>query len=43
MSDGSLVVKFRAGGRKEMDWHLYTWGDEVEVLEGPINFLCKNL
>lgn len=32
LEDGSLVVRFRAGGRKEMDWHLYTWGDEVKVL-----------
>jgi len=31
--DGSLIVSFRAGGRLEMDWHLYTWGNEVEVLE----------
>jgi len=31
--DGSIVVRFRAGGRREMDWHLYTWGDEVEVLK----------
>jgi predicted DNA-binding transcriptional regulator YafY len=31
--DGSLIVKFRAGGDLEMAWHLYTWGDHVEVLE----------
>ncbi len=31
--DGSLIVRFRAGGRREMDWHLYTWGNEVEVLK----------
>jgi len=31
--DGSLIVSFFAGGRREMDWHLYTWGKEVEVLE----------
>lgn len=31
--DGSLIVRFHAGGWLEMDWHLYTWGDEVEVLE----------
>lgn len=30
--DGSLVVRFRAGGLLEMCWHLYTWGDDVEVL-----------
>lgn len=31
--DGSILVKFRAGGILEMDWHLYTWGDDVVVLE----------
>ena len=31
--DGSLIVRFRAGGALEMSWHLFTWGDEVEVLK----------
>ncbi|WP_204325953.1 helix-turn-helix transcriptional regulator [Sulfitobacter sediminilitoris] len=31
--DGSLTVRFRAGGLKEMCWHLFRWGDQVEVLE----------
>lgn len=31
--DGSLIVRFRASGLLEMAWHLYTWGDQVEVLE----------
>lgn len=31
--DGSLTVKFRAGGRLEMDWHLYTWGNHVKVIK----------
>jgi len=31
--DGSLTVRFRAGGDLEMAWHLYTWGNQVEVLE----------
>lgn len=31
--DGSLVVRFCASGDLEMAWHLYTWGDSVEVLE----------
>lgn len=31
--DGSLVVRFHAAGHLEMCWHLYTWGDKVEVLE----------
>ena len=31
-SDGSLDVTFQAGGLLEMAWHLYCWGDQVEVL-----------
>jgi predicted DNA-binding transcriptional regulator YafY len=31
--DGSLIVRFHAGGALEMCWHLVTWGGEVEVLE----------
>ncbi len=30
--DGSLIVRFRAGGAQVMCWHLFTWGDSVEVL-----------
>jgi predicted DNA-binding transcriptional regulator YafY len=30
--DGSLIVRFRAGGSLEMCWHLYCWGSDVEVL-----------
>jgi predicted DNA-binding transcriptional regulator YafY len=30
--DGSLIVRFHAGGALEMCWHLVTWGGEVEVL-----------
>lgn len=36
-SDGTLTVKFRAGGAREMDWHLYTWGNHVKVIK-PIDF-----
>ncbi|MDM9628428.1 WYL domain-containing protein [Rhizobium sp. S152] len=32
MDDGSLVVKFMAAGWLEMTWHLYQWGDKVEVI-----------
>lgn len=32
-ADGSLIVRFTASGYLEMCWHLYTWGDKVEVLE----------
>lgn len=31
--DGTLTVKFKAGGRREMDWHLYTWGNHVKVIK----------
>lgn len=31
LADGSLVVRFRAGGRQEMAWYLARWGDRVEV------------
>lgn len=30
--DGSLIVRFNASGHLEMCWHLYMWGDRVEVL-----------
>lgn len=30
--DGSLLVRFHAAGWLEMVWHLYAWGDAVEVL-----------
>ena len=30
--DGSLIVRFCAAGWLEMAWHLYQWGDKVEVL-----------
>ena len=31
--DGTLTVKFQAGGALEMDWHLYTWGKHVSVIK----------
>ena len=31
--DGSLLVRFRAGGLLEMAWHLFTWAGEVETPE----------
>ncbi len=30
--DGSLIVRFRAGGALEMCWHLFIWGKEVKVV-----------
>lgn len=32
LEDGRLEVRFRAGGWLEMAWHLYQWGDSVEVV-----------
>ncbi|WP_316016184.1 WYL domain-containing protein, partial [Roseobacter sp. HKCCA0434] len=31
--DGALIVSFEASGWLEMAWHLYMWGDAVQVLE----------
>jgi predicted DNA-binding transcriptional regulator YafY len=30
--DGSITVRFRAGGLREMAWHLFTWGDAVRIV-----------
>ncbi|TGD43127.1 WYL domain-containing protein [Pseudotabrizicola sediminis] len=30
--DGSLIVKFHAAGWLEMAWHLYQWGNKVDVM-----------
>jgi predicted DNA-binding transcriptional regulator YafY len=32
-ADGSLIVHFRAGGLREMCWHVFTWGGTIEILE----------
>ena len=32
-SAGSLVVRMRCGGMRELSWHLFTWGDAVYVLQ----------
>jgi len=31
-ADGRVIVRFRASGMRELAWHLFTWGDQVEVL-----------
>jgi len=31
--DGTLIVRFVASGHLEMAWHLYMWGDQVEVIQ----------
>ncbi len=33
--DGSLVVRFRAAGLREMAWHAFEWRGELEILEPP--------
>jgi predicted DNA-binding transcriptional regulator YafY len=34
-ADGSLIVRFRAGGLLEMTRHLFIWGDAVDILAPP--------
>ncbi|WP_309088896.1 WYL domain-containing protein [Phenylobacterium sp.] len=31
--DGSVIVRFRSSGMRELAWHLFTWGDKVEIVE----------
>jgi predicted DNA-binding transcriptional regulator YafY len=31
-ADGSVVVRFRASGMRELAWHLFTWGDRATIL-----------
>ena len=33
--DGSLTVRFEAGGIDEMCWHLFTWGENVTIEKPP--------
>ena len=30
--DGSVLVRFRASGMLELAWHLFSWGDKIEIL-----------
>ncbi|HEY8571056.1 helix-turn-helix transcriptional regulator [Phenylobacterium sp.] len=32
-ADGSVIVRFRASGMRELAWHLFTWGDQVQILK----------
>ena len=46
-ADGSLTVRFTAGGIDEMCWHLFTWGESVTVekpdrLRGRLVELCES-
>ena len=38
--DGTLTVRFKAGGTYEMCWHLFTWGESVAV-EKPVRLRKK--
>lgn len=31
-SDGSVIVRFEASGMRELAWHLFTWGAQVEIV-----------
>ena len=47
-ADGSLTVRFAAGGIDEMCWHLFTWGEGVTVekpsrLRGRLAGVCESL
>ena len=46
--DGTLTVRFKAGGTYEMCWHLFTWGDSVAVekparLRKQLSKMCETL
>jgi predicted DNA-binding transcriptional regulator YafY len=32
LEDGSVMVRFRASGMRELAWHLFTWGDKVRII-----------
>jgi predicted DNA-binding transcriptional regulator YafY len=31
-ADGAVIARFRAGGMRELAWHLFTWGDKLEIV-----------
>jgi predicted DNA-binding transcriptional regulator YafY len=33
--DGCTIVRFRASGMRELAWHLFSWGDKVEIVAPP--------
>jgi len=42
--DGSVEVRFTAGGLREMAWHLFTWGPGVEILSPePLRALYREM
>lgn len=34
--DGGALVRFRASGMLELAWHLFSWGDKIEIIEPAI-------
>jgi predicted DNA-binding transcriptional regulator YafY len=30
--DGGAIVRFRASGMLELAWHLFSWGDKIEII-----------
>lgn len=30
--DGGVMVRFRASGMRELAWHLFTWGEQVQIV-----------
>ncbi|MDR6627888.1 YafY family protein [Caulobacter segnis] len=35
-AEGSVLVTFRAGGMRELSWHLFTWGGDIEIVGPPV-------
>lgn len=35
-ADGSVIVRFSASGMLELAWHLFTWGDKIEVVQPAV-------
>ena len=31
--DGGVIVRFRASGMRELAWHLFSWGEQVEIVQ----------
>lgn len=35
LEDGGVLVRFRASGMRELAWHLFTWGEQVAIVQPP--------
>ncbi len=43
-ADGSTIVRFRAGGLREMAWHLFTWGEALTIEKPePLRSMMKDM